>query len=335
MAGPAGQCRKQGTYAHRLFCYADAEEAAKGCKSASSNYMSINGTWKFFWVKDADMRPTDFWQTGFNDKGWDDIQVPGIWELNGYGDPLYNNIGYAWQYQYRNNPPVVPVEGNHVGSYRREVTIPAEWSGKQILAHFGSVSSNMYLWVNGKYVGYSEDTKLEAEFDITKYVKPGKNLIAFQVFRWCDGSYFEDQDFMRYSGVARDCWLYAREKVRIQDIRVTPDLDAGYEDGSLDIVLDLTGNCNVSLVLTDMSGNAVAERQLTGRKGRQTVRMEVQAPEKWTAETPYLYTLTATTSAKGEKESDTGEGRIQENRAEGRAGACQRAACPLQGGQQA
>ena len=284
------------------FAYADAEEAAKGCKSASSNYMSINGTWKFFWVKDADMRPTDFWQTGFNDKGWDDIQVPGIWELNGYGDPLYNNIGYAWQYQYRNNPPVVPVEGNHVGSYRREVTIPAEWSGKQILAHFGSVSSNMYLWVNGKYVGYSEDTKLEAEFDITKYVKPGKNLIAFQVFRWCDGSYFEDQDFMRYSGVARDCWLYAREKVRIQDIRVTPDLDAGYEDGSLDIVLDLTGNCNVSLVLTDMSGNAVAERQLTGRKGRHTVRMEVQAPEKWTAETPYLYTLTATSSAKGEKE---------------------------------
>ena len=268
------------------FAYADAEEAAKGCKSASSNYMSINGTWKFFWVKDADMRPTDYWQTGFNDKGWDDIQVPGIWELNGYGDPLYNNIGYAWQYQYRNNPPVVPVEGNHVGSYRREVTIPAEWSGKQILAHFGSVSSNMYLWVNGKYVGYSEDTKLEAEFDITKYVKPGKNLIAFQVFRWCDGSYFEDQDFMRYSGVARDCWLYAREKVRIQDIRVTPDLDAGYEDGSLDIVLDLTGNCNVSLVLTDMSGNAVAERQLTGRKGRHTVRMEVQAPEKWTAETP-------------------------------------------------
>ena len=283
------------------FAYPDAEEAA-GCRTGSSNYMSLNGLWKFNWVRDADMRPLDFYLTGFNDKGWDSMPVPGIWELNGYGAPLYNNIGYPWQYQFANNPPEVPVENNHVGSYRREITIPAGWEGKQILAHFGSVSSNMYLWVNGKFVGYSEDTKLDAEFDITKYVKPGKNLIAFQVFRWCDGSYFEDQDFMRYSGVARDCYLYSREKVRIQDIRVTPDLDSSYDNGSLDIRLDLTGTCQVSLVLTDAGGNKVAEQQVSGRKGTQNVTMEVDSPSKWTAETPYLYTLTATSSAKGATE---------------------------------
>ena len=284
------------------FAYSSAEEAAAECKSASSNYMSINGAWKFFWVQDADMRPLDFWQTGYNDKGWDTMQVPGIWQLSGYGDPLYNNIGYAWQYQFKNNPPEVPVKNNNVGSYRREITVPADWSGKQILAHFGSVSSNMYLWVNGKFVGYSEDTKLDAEFDITKYVKPGKNLIAFQVFRWCDGSYFEDQDFMRYAGVARDCYLYAREKVRIQDIRVTPDLDAEYDNGTLDIRLDLTGTCSVKLVLTDHAGNTVAEKTVSGKKGIQNIAMEVDSPAKWTAETPYLYTLTATSSAKGAQE---------------------------------
>ncbi len=281
------------------FAYPDAAEAAAGCRESSSNYMSVNGLWKFNWVKDADMRPTDFYRTDFNDKGWDSMPVPGIWELNGYGDPLYNNVGYAWQYQFRNNPPEVPVSGNHVGSYRREVTIPAEWSGKQILAHFGSVSSNMYLWVNGKFVGYSEDTKLDAEFDITKYVRPGKNLIAFQVFRWCDGSYLEDQDFMRYSGVARDCYLYSREKVRIQDIRITPELDGNYDDGSLDIRLELTGSCDVSLELTDASGKKVAEKKVSGKTGVQNVSMEVDSPAKWTAETPYLYTLTATSTAKG------------------------------------
>lgn len=284
------------------FAYANDEEAASHCPENSSNYMSINGTWKFFWTENADERPTDFWHTDFNDRGWDDMQVPGIWELNGYGAPLYNNIGYAWQYQFRNNPPEVPVENNHVGSYRRTVIVPEDWAGKQIFAHFGSVSSNMYLWVNGKFAGYSEDTKLEAEFDLTKYLRPGENLIAFQVFRWCDGSYFEDQDFMRYSGVARNCWLYAREKNRIQDIRITPDLDSSYDDGALDIELETTGSCNVSLVLTDMDGNVAARQQVRAGKGTMNIRMEVDSPYKWTAETPYLYTLTATTDNRGSRE---------------------------------
>lgn len=163
--------------------------------------MTLNGTWKFFWVKDADARPTDFWKPGFNDKGWSDMPVPGVWELYGFGDPIYVNVGYAWRNQFKNNPPEVPVVNNHVGSYRREIVVPADWKGKDIIAHFGSVTSNMYLWVNGKYVGYSEDSKLEAEFDLTSYLKPGQeNLIAFQVFRWCDGTYLEDQDFSVTAG---------------------------------------------------------------------------------------------------------------------------------------
>ena len=277
-----------------FFAYENAEKAGSDVKENSKNFMSMNGSWKFFWVKNADQRPTDFWKVGYNDKGWDDMKVPAVWELNGYGDPIYVNIGYPWRNQYKNNPPYVPTEKNHVGSYRREFVIPADWNGKDIVAHFGAVSSNMYLWVNGKFVGYSEDSKLEAEFDLTPYVKPGqKNLIAFQVFRWCDGSYFEDQDFFRYTGVARDCYLYARNKKRIDDIRVVPDLDAEYKSGSLTVNLSLKGNTAVSLELLDAANKTVATAEVKGA-GKQSSVIRVDNPNKWTAETPYLYTLRAT-----------------------------------------
>ena len=277
-----------------FFAYENLEKAGKAVKEDSENFMSINGIWKFFWVANADARPTDFWKVGFNDKGWDDLQVPGVWELNGYGDPIYVNTGYAWRNQYESNPPYVPVEKNHVGSYRREIMVPAEWKGKDIIAHFGAVSSNMYLWVNGKYVGYSEDSKLEAEFDLTPYLKAGqKNLIAFQVFRWCDGSYLEDQDFFRYTGVARDCYLYTRNKKRIDDIRITPDLDSQYKNGSLAVNLSLKGNVNVELELLDAQNKTVASASANGSKNV-SVTMNVENPNKWTAETPYLYTLRAT-----------------------------------------
>ncbi|WP_347142423.1 beta-galactosidase, LacZ type [Phocaeicola dorei] len=280
------------------FAFENADAAKKANKKQSTNYMTLNGTWKFNWVKDADSRPTDFWKTGFNDKGWDDLQVPAVWELNGYGDPIYVNVGYAWRNQFQNNPPEVPTENNHVGSYRREIVVPASWNGKDIIAHFGSVTSNMYLWVNGRYVGYSEDSKLEAEFDLTPYLKPGqKNLIAFQVFRWCDGSYLEDQDFFRYSGVGRDCYLYARNKKRIQDIRVTPDLDAAYQNGSLTINLDLKGSGKVDLELVDAQGKQVATA--TANKSG-LVTMNVENPKKWSAETPYLYTLRASMQGSNE-----------------------------------
>lgn len=276
-----------------FFAYENLETANKGVKEESDNFMTLNGKWKFLWVESADKRPNDFFRVGYDDNGWDDFRIPAVWELNGYGDPIYVNIGYAWRNQYKNNPPYVPVEKNHVGSYRKEIVVPANWKGKDIIAHFGSVTSNMYLWVNGKFVGYSEDSKLEAEFDITKYLVPGKkNLIAFQVFRWCDGTYLEDQDFFRYSGVSRDCYLYTRNRNRIDDIRVTPSLDDEYKNGILDVELSLKGNNNVSLELLDADNNVVQVKEV---KGSGTVKAEfnVENPNKWTAETPYLYTLRA------------------------------------------
>ena len=276
------------------FAYESTEAAIKGIKEKSSNFMTLNGTWKFNWVPNADARPTDFWQPEFNDKGWNTMPVPGVWELNGFGDPIYVNVGYAWREQFRNNPPQVPTVNNHVGSYRREITVPAHWKGKEIIAHFGSVTSNMYLWVNGKYVGYSEDSKMEAEFNLTPYLKPGqKNLIAFQVFRWCDGTYLEDQDFFRYSGVGRDCYLYARGKKQIADIRITPDLDAQYQNGSLAINLTTKGRGEVELGLFDADNQPVVTKSLNA-SGNISTTMEVTSPNKWTAETPYLYTLRAT-----------------------------------------
>lgn len=276
-----------------FFSYEDIDAANNGVKEKSDNFMTLNGVWKFFWVENADQRPTDFFKVDYNDKGWGDLRVPAVWELNGYGDPIYVNVGYAWRNQYKNNPPYVPVEKNHVGSYRKEIIVPADWKGKDIIAHFGSVTSNMYLWVNGKFVGYSEDSKLEAEFDITKYLLPGKkNIIAFQVFRWCDGTYLEDQDFFRYSGVGRDCYLYARNRNRIEDIRITPDLDSDYKNGTLDINLSLKGNNNVVLELIDAQNNIVVVKEVKG-SGKINTEIAVENPFKWTAETPYLYTLRA------------------------------------------
>lgn len=272
------------------FAYESQAAAELGEKENSENFLSLNGRWAFNWVEHADQRPTDFWKTDFNDKGWDSMPVPGIWERHGYGDPIYLNSGFPWNKQFKNNPPFVPIQNNHVGSYRREIFVPADWKGKDIIAHFGSVTSNIYLWVNGRFVGYSEDSKLEAEFDLSKYLKPGEtNLIAFQTFRWCDGSYLEDQDMYRLSGVGRDCWLYAREKNRIEDIRITPDLDTEYKDGSLDITLSLKGKAKAQLMLVDAEGKVVAEQVVSGNKAR----IEVENPLKWTAETPNLYTLYA------------------------------------------
>ena len=275
------------------FAYESEELALKGCKFSSENILTLNGLWSFNWVVNSDQRPTDFYKVDYDAKDWGTIPVPGVWELNGYGDPLYVNPGYPWRDDFSSNPPLVPVEKNNVGSYRREIVIPEVWKGERIIAHFGSVTSNMYLWVNGKFVGYSEDSKLEAEFDLTKYLKPGKNLIAFQTFRWCDGTYLEDQDFWRYSGVGRDCYLYTRDAKYIKDIRVTPDLDKSYEDGSLAINLDLKGAGEVELKLLDKSLSVVKEVTVKG-KNQISTTLNIENPLKWSAEDPNLYTLIAT-----------------------------------------
>lgn len=276
------------------FAYESPALALEGCRTQSANFLTLDGIWKFNWVRNADARPQGFWRTDFNAQGWDNLNVPALWELNGYGNPIYVNVGYAWRNQFKSEPPTVPNEDNHVGSYRREIEVPANWKGKQIIAHFGSVTSNMYLWVNGRFVGYSEDSKLEAEFDLTKYLKPGKNLIAFQVFRWCDGTYLEDQDFFRLSGVGRDCYLYARNKTQIADIRVTPDLDAAYKDATLAVELSMQGRGTVELNLLDAAGKTVTIQTVAASSGRNYVKLAVSNPLKWSAEAPHLYTLLAT-----------------------------------------
>ena len=254
------------------------------------------GTWRFLWVEHANQRPTDFFRMDYDAKNWVDMPVPGVWELNGYGDPEYVNVGFAWRGHFKNNPPEVPVKDNHVGSYRRTITIPADWAGKQVIAHFGSVTSNIYLWVNGQYVGYAEDAKVAAEFDVTPYIHSGENLIAFQTFRWCDGSYHEDQDFWRLSGVGRSCYLYAQDKAEhIQDIRITPDLINNYKDGTLAVKIWAVGKSDARLTLFDAAGKEVASQTVKSWQESQPkqggVVLHVNNPQKWTAETPYLYTL--------------------------------------------
>ena len=261
-----------------------------------ANRLSLDGTWRFLWVEHANQRPTDFFRMDYDAKNWVDMPVPGVWELNGYGDPEYVNVGFAWRGHFKNNPPEVPVKDNHVGSYRRTITIPADWTGKQVIAHFGSVTSNIYLWVNGQYVGYAEDAKVAAEFDVTPYIHSGENLIAFQTFRWCDGSYHEDQDFWRLSGVGRSCYLYAQDKTEhIQDIRITPDLINNYKDGTLAVKIWAVGKSDARLTLFDAAGKEVASQTVKSWQESQPkqggVVLHVNNPQKWTAETPYLYTL--------------------------------------------
>ena len=280
-----------------FFTFASGEVSAKGegDKTQSKNFLSLDGTWKFNWVENADQRPTDFYKADLDDSKWSNIQMPGNWEMLGFGQPEYVNTGFAWRGHFDQQPPAVPTKDNHVGSYRRIIDIPENWDGKQVIAHFGSVTSNIYLYVNGKFVGYAEDSKIAAEFDITPYMKKGKNLIAFQTFRWCDGSWCEDQDFWRLSGVARENYLYARDaKTQIEDIRVTPDLVNNYKDGVLDIKATVKGNPVVVYQLHDnVTGKIVIQKIIKSANGKADCILQVADPKKWTAETPNLYTLNA------------------------------------------
>lgn len=284
------------------FAYESAEKALAGDRKASANYLSLNGKWKFHFAEAPNKRPSGFFETGYDDAAWKTISVPGIWELNGYGDPVYLNIGFAWRGHFKNNPPHVPLKNNHVGSYRRIINIPNSWDGKQIIAHFGSVTSNIYLYVNGMYVGYAEDSKVAAEFDITPYVKKGDNLIAFQTFRWCDGSYSEDQDFWRLSGVARDSYLYVRnEKVQVSNIKLTADLANNYQDGVLSVDLDVKGSPTVDFDLLNANGISVSKHSVDFKGQRHgNVAFSIKNVKPWTAEIPYLFTL-VTTVKKGGK----------------------------------
>lgn len=281
-----------------FFAYETENLAKADQKARSERYLSLEGKWKFNFSKDHDKAPRDFYSLKYDDSQWTDFPVPGILELNGYGDAIYSNNGYPWRTQFRPEPPFVEERNNYTGSYRKMVTVPADWKGERIYLHVGSATSNLMVWVNGKFVGYSEDSKVSAEFDLTKYLTPGKeNLIAMQVMRWCDGSYLEDQDFWRFTGIAREVYLYARPQAHIADLFITPDLVNNYQDGTLEVKLNAVGakGETVMFSLKDKEGKEVAAQTAkVGGNGEVKINFDIKNPLKWTAETPNLYTLYTT-----------------------------------------
>ena len=281
------------------FAFENKELALKNKKDQSKDFQDLNGDWKFDWVDKPSDRPFGFWKTDFDDSHWMNFKVPATWEVNGYGIPIYTNIKYDFGYLITPDPPHVPHQYNPVGSYRREIMVDKNWDGKDIYIQFGAVRSCFYLWINGQWVGYSEDSKLPAEFNITKYLKPGqKNLIAFQVYRWSDGTYIEDQDMWRLAGVNRDVYMYARNPIHIRDVEIIPDLTDNYKNGNLKISLDFLNNNEAALKnykasfeLSDSSGKSISKTivPLTDSNRFKNVIIKLKDPKKWSAETPYLY----------------------------------------------
>ncbi len=269
--------------------------------------LSLNGMWKFAWYETIDSRSMDFYKTDFVDADWDNMPVPGMWELNGYGDPVYKNVGYAWCGHYDTTPPYPAMEHNYAGQYRKSFVLGDEWEGEDIFLHIGSATSNVRVWVNGKEVGYSEDSKLEARFDITKYVHTGENLIALEIFRWCDGTYLEDQDFWRMTGLARDTYIFSRDKKRVEDVRVIASAD-----GTADITAEVTkGVSQIKFIIVDPFDKEIAAETVAvstkakSERGLATAKVKIQIPavKQWTAETPWLYTLKMVSyDAKGKTE---------------------------------
>ncbi len=290
-----------------FFPFRSHAEAEKNSPTLSPYYLSLNGTWKFRFEERIDdnelnLHNTDFIAPAFDDSQWAAMPVPGMWELNGFGQPVYPSAGYAWGSWTENTPPLVPKDKNHIGSYRRWIDVPGTWKGERTVLHIGSATACVYLWVNGKFVGYGEDSKLEQEFDVTDFLCPGeKNLICMKLLRWCDGSYVEDQDFIRLSGLARDTYLFAEPaNVRLDNLQLTPALDTANHAASLRVELDLTGRANVRLALKDAHGTTVAEGTATNAVSKKktsahaSATLQVKNPKLWTAETPNLYTLYAT-----------------------------------------
>ena len=265
-----------------FFAYETEALALQGDKRASSRYMSLEGAWRFHFARNHNEAPAGFYDPKYDDSQWANFTLPGMLELNGYGDPIYRNIGYAWATTFETDPPHIGETQNYTGSFRRVVEVPADWNGQDIYLHVGSATSNLTVWINGREVGYSEDSKVAAEFNVTKYLKRGSNLIALQVMRWCDGSYLEDQDFWRLTGIAREIYLYARPKAQLADLTIGQDWVDG--NGVLDVRASVVGKATVEARLLDAEGREVA-------RGTHATIPQVHA---WTAETPYLYTLLVT-----------------------------------------
>jgi beta-galactosidase len=277
---------------------AAAIDSRQAALARSPWFESLNGTWKIKPSPRPDARPADFYRSDFDDSAWGGIAVPGSVETQGYGMPIYVNIGYAFQYDPRNPHP--PHDNNPVASYRRMFTVPEGWNGRRVLLHFDGVDSAFYVWVNGQKVGYSEDSRTPAEFDVTKYLRAGENVLAVEDYRFSDGSFLEDQDMFRLSGIFRDVYLWSTASEHVRDFEIHTDLDAAYRDATLRVkaLVNNTGNTgaagNLTIDLNDADGHPVVSqtrpyRTSPGGETAVDFSIPVRAPHKWSAETPYLY----------------------------------------------
>lgn len=280
-----------------FYRYPTASEALQNESWESSPfYKSLNGTWQFYYADSVQARPTDFHKKDFDTSQWDDIEVPSNWELKGHGIPFYTNI----EYMFPANPPFIPHNMNNNGSYKRSFEIPENWDEKDVYLHFAGVSGAMYVWVNEEFVGYNEGSKTPAEYNISEFLKSGKNSISVQVMRWSNASYMEDQDFWRLSGIERDVYVYATEKASILDFRVTSDLRNDYQDGDFKVNLILENNTetliekDVKISLFDGDDEVYTENKTAKlASGENEIQFEKIIPnvKSWNAEQPNLYRL--------------------------------------------
>ena len=300
--------------------FADEQQAMNLAIEESTYYKTLNGTWKFHWVPDPKDRPQDFCKPEYDVSQWDDIKVPATWQIEAvrhhknWDKPLYCNVIYPfceWDWKKIQWPNVIqPRPSNYtfatmpnpVGSYRREFTIPESWKGRDVFIRFNGVEAGFYIWLNGKKVGYSEDSYLPAEFNLTPYLQAGKNVLAVEVYRFTDGSFLECQDFWRFSGIFRDVFLWSAPKTQIRDFFFRTDLDGEYKNASVSLDVEVTGkksNCEIQARLTDLEGNEVGTQSMRAQMGANNLQFEVMNPLKWTAETPDLYNLTVVLKQKG------------------------------------
>lgn len=278
--------------------YADVESAMADQREDSVWIKLLNGDWKFHWSENPASRPRGFYKQDFDDADWAEIPVPSNWQMHGYGTPIYTNI----KYPHPNKPPKAPHEYNPVGSYRRSFEMPEEWQGRRVFIHFEGVNSAFKLWVNGREVGYSQGSRTPAEFDISEYLRPGANLLAVEVYRWCDGSYLEDQDFWRLAGIFRDVYLVSRGASYIRDFEVDTDLDDKYQAATVSIAVDLAGAASGNSLLAeiyDSDGKLVESREAGIAAGSARFVFLLENPELWNAEHPYLYTLLLRLKSRG------------------------------------
>ncbi len=281
--------------------YPDIPTALKNDPSRSPFYKSLNGIWKFHYVDKPADRPVDFFRDDYDVGHWADISVPGNWELQGFGVPIYTDTAYP----FPSDPPRIPHDDNPVGSYRRSFTIPNNWEGRQWYLYFGSVKSAMYVWINGNKVGYSQGSKTPSEFNITAFLRKGQNSLALEVYRYSDGAYLEGQDYWKISGIERDVYLYSVPPVHVRDFFALPDLDDNYMDAKLKITALIQNhldqkidNFHIQIDLLDEETQSILDSPVENifkakGKGESAVvfGLDIKNPKKWTAETPHLYTL--------------------------------------------